>query len=261
MPTHGTEENETEEELRQEACCRKVGEEARHQNGGCKEARQKGGCKEDGCKEACCKSQRRSALRLRVGRPKKAQTTSRVSRTSRSAQTSETSRTGPAPSVKAPAQAGKSRPKATRPGSTKENAKPASTGRRNRVGTNGKAAPPLAFAEALAGLRSLLEPYVDRLEVVIDSPDSLMLNCTKPHHLTGKPLFFAGVTHRRSYVSFYLMPIYVFPELNHGVSPALAARKQGKSCFNFTTRDDLLFAELRKLTERSFKHFAKKGLL
>jgi hypothetical protein len=150
-------------------------------------------------------------------------------------------------------------PKARQPAPIKENAKPASRGRRDRVGGIGRAAPRLAFAEALAGLRSLLEPYVERLEVIADSHDSLMLNCIKPHQ--GKPMFFAGVTHRRSYVSFYLMPIYVFPELNHGVSPALAARKQGKSCFNFTSRDDLLFAELSKLTERCFKLFAKKGML
>ena len=117
----------------------------------------------------------------------------------------------------------------------------------------------LAFAEALAGLRSLLEPYRERLEVTADTPSSLMLHSRKPFQ--GKALLFAGTTHQRSYVSFYLMPIYIFPELAHGISPALAARRQGKSCFNFTARDDVLFAELGKLTERGFAHLEKKGLI
>ena len=172
--------------------------------------------------------------------------------------TQTTSRTTPARSPERPSASLSKKSPAPRP--VKERAKPASTPRRNHVVGSGKVGRTrLAFADALAGLRSLLEPYRDRLEVVADSHDTLMLNSTKPHQ--GKPLFFAGVTHRRSYVSFYLMPIYVFPELSHGVSPALAARKQGKSCFNFTARDELLFAELRKLTERSFRHFAKKGMV
>jgi len=117
----------------------------------------------------------------------------------------------------------------------------------------------LAFAEALAGLRALLEPYRERLEVTADTPASLILYSRKPFR--GKALFFAGTTHQRSYVSYYLMPIYIFPELAHGISPALAARRQGKSCFNFTACDDLLFAELGKLTERGFVHLEKKGLI
>jgi hypothetical protein len=39
----------------------------------------------------------------------------------------------------------------------------------------------------------------------------------------------------KSYVSFHLIPVYMFPDLLKGLSPALEKRMQGKSCFNFKT--------------------------
>ena len=51
------------------------------------------------------------------------------------------------------------------------------------------------------------------------------------------------------------MPVYASPELAASVSPALAKRKQGKACFNFTKIDEALFAELEDLTARSIPGF------
>jgi hypothetical protein len=56
-------------------------------------------------------------------------------------------------------------------------------------------------------------------------------------------------------VSYYLMPVYASPELAASVSPALAKRKQGKACFNFTKVDEALFAELEALTARGIPTF------
>ena len=53
------------------------------------------------------------------------------------------------------------------------------------------------------------------------------------------------------YVSFYLMGVYGDPKLLDTVSPELRRRMQGKSCFNFTTIDESLMAELEQLTARS----------
>ena len=53
-----------------------------------------------------------------------------------------------------------------------------------------------------------------------------------------------------NYVSYYLMPVYIFPDLLSNLSPALKKRMQGKSCFNFTKIDEALFAELDRLTKR-----------
>jgi hypothetical protein len=53
---------------------------------------------------------------------------------------------------------------------------------------------------------------------------------------------------KKNYVSYHLMPIYTDPSLLDEISDALRARMQGKSCFNFTSVDENLFAELGTLT-------------
>ncbi|MEM7736150.1 MAG: hypothetical protein AAF267_10200 [Deinococcota bacterium] len=56
-------------------------------------------------------------------------------------------------------------------------------------------------------------------------------------------------------MSFYLMPVYVFPELLGGISPKLKKRMQGKSCFNFKQVDADLFEELRQLTAAGYQRY------
>ena len=51
------------------------------------------------------------------------------------------------------------------------------------------------------------------------------------------------------------MPVYAFPDLDETISPALRRRKQGKSCFNFTTVDEPLFAELATLLAAGFERY------
>jgi hypothetical protein len=58
----------------------------------------------------------------------------------------------------------------------------------------------------------------------------------------------AGTRLGKRYVSYYLMPVYANPALEASISPALTRRRQGKSCFNFATVDEPLFAELGQLT-------------
>lgn len=74
-----------------------------------------------------------------------------------------------------------------------------------------------------------------------------------------KPMYFGSVKINRSYVSFHLMPVYVFPELIDKISPDLKRRMQGKSCFNFKIVDDVLFAELTKLTEDGYLKYKQAG--
>ncbi|HUP55311.1 MAG TPA: hypothetical protein VM408_07375 [Methylomirabilota bacterium] len=64
--------------------------------------------------------------------------------------------------------------------------------------------------------------------------------------------WFAGTRLGKRYVSYYLMPIYVRPELVDDISPELRRRMQGKSCFNFSRVDEPLLAELEALTKRAF---------
>jgi len=57
------------------------------------------------------------------------------------------------------------------------------------------------------------------------------------------------------------MPVYAFPDLLKGISPALKKRMQGKSCFNFTEIDDEMLAELAALTKRGFERFKKEDMI
>ena len=70
--------------------------------------------------------------------------------------------------------------------------------------------------------------------------------------------YVAGTRVGKSYVSYYLMPVYGMPELLDGVSPELKRRMQGKACFNFTRIDEALFSELATLTATGierYRHF------
>jgi hypothetical protein len=58
----------------------------------------------------------------------------------------------------------------------------------------------------------------------------------------------------KSYVSYHLMGIAV-PTVQAAMSISLKARMQGKTCFNFTTNEPVLFSELDKLTEASIEAF------
>ncbi|MBI4926225.1 MAG: hypothetical protein HY835_00560 [Anaerolineae bacterium] len=76
-----------------------------------------------------------------------------------------------------------------------------------------------------------------------------------------KDLWFGMVNTGKAYVSYHLMPVYMYPDLLDGASEALKKRMQGKSCFNFTKIDEPLFAELDELTRRSIERCVKEGIL
>ena len=109
-------------------------------------------------------------------------------------------------------------------------------------------------------LKSLLKPYESKLEVTADTKAEYCLNTR--HLMENKQyLFFAAVKIGKTYVSFYLMPVYVFPVLLKNISPELKKRMQGKSCFNFKSNDEKLFKELSGLTKDGFNRFKKEKLI
>lgn len=102
-------------------------------------------------------------------------------------------------------------------------------------------------------LRQILQPYRSRLVASKDGPDGLVLEIPG---LEGKPWgYVAGIRRGKRYVSFYLMSVYGSPDLLDSMSPELRRRMQGKACFNFTTVDEGLFAELARITEAGFDRF------
>jgi hypothetical protein len=65
----------------------------------------------------------------------------------------------------------------------------------------------------------------------------------------------------KAYVSYHLIAVYGPSKLRDSMSPALAKRMQGKTCFNFTTVDETLFAELDDLTGRGCAAMKRAGFI
>jgi hypothetical protein len=90
---------------------------------------------------------------------------------------------------------------------------------------------PTDFALIFTRLRAILQRHAGALSVADDTPTRYVLEGgVHPTHRTPMPI--AWVQVGKAYVSFHLMPVYGCPELTEGMSKALAARMQGKSCFN-----------------------------
>lgn len=116
------------------------------------------------------------------------------------------------------------------------------------------------LAPVFAELREIMAPYAARL--VATRADDQELYVDTPHLMkNNKPLFFGAVQIKKAYVSFHLMPLYVKPELLEPVSPALKARMQGKSCFNFSAVNPALFEELGALTRAGYASYQEQGFV
>ena len=119
---------------------------------------------------------------------------------------------------------------------------------------------PADFETVFNALKNILTPYSEDLVIVTDEAGHYYLN-TAFIMKNKKPMYFGSVKINKKYVSFHLMPVYVFPELLETISPDLKHRMQGKSCFNFSKIDVHLFNELTSLTKNSVAAFTKAGYL
>ena len=122
--------------------------------------------------------------------------------------------------------------------------------------------PTQEFKPVFARLKSILQKYERTpLKADPDEPGYYALTGPASEITRGRDLWLGAVRLGKNYVSYHLMPVYGFPELLDDISPALKKRMQGKSCFNFKTIDESLFAELAALTERGVQRFRTAGFL
>ncbi len=112
------------------------------------------------------------------------------------------------------------------------------------------------FPVVFKTLKSILKPYAKKLTVKADTVDSYSPDGAYSEKWK-KDLFFGAVQIKKNYVSFYLMPVYMHPDLLKNISPELKKHMQGKSCFNFKKIEKSLFNELSQLTKQGFEHFMK----
>lgn len=116
------------------------------------------------------------------------------------------------------------------------------------------------FTEVFHALKELMRPLETALVVERDQEGNYSLN-TRYYGPNKKLLWFGGVQTKKNYVSYHLMPVYVFPELLESISPDLRKHMQGKSCFNFKKADAKLFNELSQLTLAGIERFREQKML
>src|SRR6266508_6469739 len=113
---------------------------------------------------------------------------------------------------------------------------------------------PLLFEE----LKAILKPYSAKFTVKEDATDGYSLE--GPYSQKWKKeLFFGAAQIKKNYVSFYLMPVYMYPELLKDISPELRKHMQGKSCFNFKKVEPELFMELAELAKKGCDRFREEA--
>jgi hypothetical protein len=118
--------------------------------------------------------------------------------------------------------------------------------------------PQADFPVIFEQLKNILKPYAKDLTVKADTPDAYYLD--GPYSARWKKeLFFGSAQIKKKYVSFYLMPVYMYPELLNDISPELKKHMQGKSCFNFRKMEPELFEELAELTRRGAEKSKKEN--
>ena len=117
--------------------------------------------------------------------------------------------------------------------------------------------PPTDFPIVFAQLKNILQPFAPKLTITADTSSAYSLDGPYSEKWK-KELFFGSTQLKKNYVSFYLMPVYMYPDLLNDISPELKKHMQGKSCFNFKKVEPELFKELADLTKKSYERFRKE---
>ena len=112
------------------------------------------------------------------------------------------------------------------------------------------------FPSVFEKLKSILKPYAKNLTVTADTSSAYSLD--GPYSETWKKVIFFGAAQiKKNYVSFYLMPVYMYPDLLKDISRKLKKHMQGKSCFNFKQVEPDPFKELTRLAGVGYERFQK----
>lgn len=114
------------------------------------------------------------------------------------------------------------------------------------------------FTLVFGKLKAIIKPYSKGFTVKNDTASVYSLDGPYSEKWK-KELFFASTQINKNYVSFYLMPVYLYPDLLKEISPELKKHMQGKSCFNFKKVEPGLFRELEDLTRKGIVKFREEN--
>lgn len=116
------------------------------------------------------------------------------------------------------------------------------------------------FQSVFEQLRAILEPHAGELLVKKNDADEYYLDIPYSERYK-KEVFFGAAQIKKNYVSFHLMPVYMFPDLLNELPDLLRKRMQGKSCFNFKSMDDDQRNALETLTRQCVSRLKTEGLV
>lgn len=113
------------------------------------------------------------------------------------------------------------------------------------------------FQQIFEELKKIFKQYEKKLTVQTDTSSDYVL--IGPYSEKFKrDLWFGAVQIKKNYVSFHLMPVYMYAELTKEIPQELKKRMQGKSCFNFKKYDKELLKTLKDFSDKSFTLFMKR---
>jgi hypothetical protein len=117
---------------------------------------------------------------------------------------------------------------------------------------------PMSMAQIYETLAALLVPYARRMESEMHPKIGFCLKAKNAR--TGRETHFGAVQALPDGVAYHLFPLYGHPDLLVGVSPELANRLRGATCFHFDSLHAGLVAELAQLTSAGFERFLTDGV-
>jgi hypothetical protein len=117
------------------------------------------------------------------------------------------------------------------------------------------------FIAVFNQLREIFKAYETVMKVTADTEDHYYLDTYKINPKNKQAIFFGAAKINKNYVSYHLMPVYIYSELLEDISTDLKKRMQGKSCFNFKEINEDLIGELKNLTEMGLHKYKENNLL
>lgn len=118
------------------------------------------------------------------------------------------------------------------------------------------------FIEIFQSIRAVLQPYtVVGFETSINTDTAFELYTAQEVTVNQKKqkLYFAGVKILKNQVSFYLMSIYIEPELKKLLHPDLLQLLNGKCCFHIKKLDEHLLNLISQALDIGFTHYKQQG--
>lgn len=112
-------------------------------------------------------------------------------------------------------------------------------------------------------IREILRRYKS-FTAIVDTDTDYDLYTNKPIEVFGRKyprMYFAATKIKKNFVGFYYMPIYMNPEAIKSIKPELLKCLKGKTCFNITKDDPVLYRQIDELLQIGEKAYRERGWL